>query len=118
MQISVKELKEAYEDAKKKELKVVKIQGLEFVIDYLKYLIEHLEVNLKAKPHQIIEIEPQEKEEEKEEWNIVYAEHGEGFQEYKYKDGKRVPAGEPIGIEKGNELKLLDEIYYSDEAEQ
>lgn len=54
---------------------------------------------------------------EDEEWTIVYAVKGNGFQEYKYANDERVPDGTPIGIEKGNELKMLEGIYFSDEAD-
>lgn len=56
-------------------------------------------------------------EAEDEEWTIIYATKGKDFQEYKYSNGERVPDGAPIGIEKDDELKLLNGIYYSDEAD-
>ena len=56
-------------------------------------------------------------EDEDEEWTIIYATKGKDFQEYKYSNGERVPEGEPIGIEKDDELRLLNGIYYSDEAD-
>lgn len=44
--------------------------------------------------------------------HIVYAEDGDEWQEYMYKDGKRVKQGTPIGYEKGDKLFLLDDIYF------
>lgn len=64
LKIKLKELKKAYEDAKEKKLKIIKIKDVEFVPDYLKYLIEHLEVNLKAKPDTEIELTPKKETEE------------------------------------------------------
>ena len=48
----------------------------------------------------------------------IECEHGDGFQEYVFKDsGKRVPAGTPIGyeIEGDDQLHLYDNILYSGE---
>jgi len=49
---------------------------------------------------------------------IIEAEDGPEFQEYVFKNGKPVPAGTPIGIEvsgdNGVELKLFDNILFSD----
>lgn len=49
----------------------------------------------------------------------IEAEDGEGFQEYKFADGKKVPAGTPIGLEVFVEgrwkLELHDGIFFSDE---
>ena len=66
------------------------------------------------------ELEAQEElheDEGDEEWTIIYATKGKYFQEYKYANGERVPEGEPIGIEKDDELRLLNGIYYSDEGD-
>lgn len=64
------------------------------------------------------ELQAQEKlHEDEDEWTIIYATKGKGFQEYKYSNGERVPDGAPIGIEKDDELQMLDGIYYSDEAD-
>ena len=50
----------------------------------------------------------------KKDWEIVYAEHGFDFQEYEDNEGKRIPAGTPIGIENADgELTLLTGIWYS-----
>jgi len=52
---------------------------------------------------------------------IIYAEDGVGFQEYCNKDGKRIECGEPIGIEMTKddktELTLLNNVYFSSEAQ-
>ena len=49
---------------------------------------------------------------------VVEAEDSEGFQEYQYADGRRVPSGTPIGIEKVDNgvetLTLFDDIFYSE----
>jgi hypothetical protein len=52
---------------------------------------------------------------------VIYAEHGEDFQEYVDEAGNRIPAGEPIGSEisfNGGEpiLYLFDGVYFSSEA--
>ncbi len=50
---------------------------------------------------------------------IIEAEHEDGFQEYIYEDGTRVPQGEPVGVEFEENGKmrfiLLEGIYYSSE---
>jgi hypothetical protein len=44
---------------------------------------------------------------------LIYAESGEDFQEYVYDDtNKQVLDGEPIGVEIGEELILLENIKY------
>jgi hypothetical protein len=45
-------------------------------------------------------------------WTIVCAEDGEDFQHYIDGNGKPIKAGEPIGIEKGDTLKLLSGVYF------
>lgn len=51
--------------------------------------------------------------------HIVFAVHEDGFQEYVDADGKRIPDGEPIGIEVLQNgvwlLKLLDGVFFSPE---
>ena len=47
------------------------------------------------------------------EWEIIYAAKGKDFQEYVRSNGERVPFGEPVGIEKGDELRLLSNIFFS-----
>jgi hypothetical protein len=47
---------------------------------------------------------------------LINAEEGEGFQEYCDEDGKRIPAGTPIGVEIDGQLKLLNGIYFDSEA--
>jgi hypothetical protein len=49
----------------------------------------------------------------KQDWVVICAEDGEEFQHYVDKKGKPIKQGEPIGIEKGNVLKLLDGVYFS-----
>lgn len=55
-------------------------------------------------------------DEQDSEWVIVYATYGDGFQEYVYEDGSSVPEGEPVGIEKGDEFIMLDNVYYSSDC--
>jgi hypothetical protein len=54
----------------------------------------------------------------------VCAEHGEDFQEYKFKDGSIVPHETLVGFEVQNprtkewELHLLDDVFFSDTCQQ
>ena len=49
---------------------------------------------------------------EEDEAVVIYAEDGEEFQEYCYKDGSKVPAGNPIGIEWRGKLLLLENVFF------
>ncbi len=47
-----------------------------------------------------------------EDWIVVEATVGEEYQQYVDKEGLPVPEGEPVGIEKGDDFRMLDGIYY------
>ena len=51
--------------------------------------------------------------------NIIEAEHEDGFQEYVYEDGTRVPHGEPVGVEleENGEVRfiMLEGVFFSSE---
>jgi len=49
-------------------------------------------------------------------WVIIMAEDGEEFQEYMDNAGRIVPAGTPVGLEKGKEFIMLKGIFYSSEG--